>query len=590
MIIDPLQTNRLDNTLDPIQQSAVSDIDGPVIIHAGPGSGKTMVIAARVARLLEIGIPQHKILCFTFTNKAADEMRSRIELYSHQALDVMWVGTFHSICCRILREYGHYAGIADFSICSEKDSRRLMETAIKWNAPYLKPHSIAEMRAEISRFKRGLCSLVDWHDALTQQSDEFYADRVREAYLAYQGELRKKNLLDFDDLVLNTVRLFRRHYDVQESVSSKFLYVCADEYQDTSDIESEVVRALSSVHGNVCVVGDINQSIFSFRGANFRVMMDFQETYKEAVTHVLDTNHRCARRLVEAAQRLIRHSRGRSTYQSKAHRSEEGFLCYTRYADDQEEAQDITREIQQLVRSGLDYSEIAVLFRLNWVSHTLKEVLTRYGVPFCVAGEDSISDAVVSHLQLIADPEDLLATQRVPATTQVRDTLPNLRAMVTCGISLVGLLHAVVDHVADSEHDNYDSLHRLWAFAAEYDGPAHRMLPDFLERLSLLGNEITGSHGVQLMTIHKSKGLEFPAVFLIGMEEGVLPCHHSIDDDESLEEERRLCYVAMTRAIDRLYVCSSRRRCHGRRTRILEESRFLAEILPPDTIGGKTNA
>ena len=584
MTIHPIQANELDDILDARQEAAASDIDGSVIIHAGPGSGKTLVIAARVARLLEMGVPQHEILCFTFTNKAADEMRSRIELYSGQALNEMWVGTFHSICCRILREYGHYGGIADFSICSEKDSRRMMETAIRQNAPYLKPHSIAEIRAEISRFKRGLCSVDDWHAALDERNDEFHANRVRGAYLAYQSELRKKNLLDFDDLVLNTITLFRDHPHVQYSVSSKFEYVCADEYQDTSDIESEVVRALSSVHGNVCVVGDINQSIFSFRGANFHVMTDFEKTYKEAVTHVLDTNHRCARRLVEAAQRLISHSRGRPACQSKAHRSEEGFLCCRRYASDQEEAQDMAGEVQRLVRSGLHHSEIAVLFRLNWVSHTLKEVLTRSGVPFCVAGSDLATDTVVSYLRLVADPNESLAAN------QVRDALPNLRGLVNCGISLVGLLGAVVDHVADPENDNWDSLHRLWALATQYDGPAHKMLPGFLERLSLLGDEITGAHGVQLMTIHKCKGLEFRAVFLIGMEEGVLPCRQAVGDDESIEEERRLCYVAMTRAIDRLYMCSSERRRQNRRGRILEESRFLAEIQPPDTTGGQTNA
>lgn len=467
--------------LDEKQRAAVLDVPGPVVIHAKPGSGKTRCIASRVALLLYKQVSQENILCVTFTNKAADEMKERIELYSGQRIDSMWIGTFHSICARILRQYAPDDFIAhDFSICDDEQSTSLLKSAIYECCPDYAWQSTPQIKAEISRFKRSMMSLDDWCKDLEKRVGETYALKLRAIYVRYQVALRQISTLDFDDLVDNAVRLITIYPDILQIVSSRFHYICVDEYQDSADIEAHLIRLLSSVHENLCVVGDVNQAVYRWRGSNHKLILDFHKSYPGAKVHRLDTNYRSGRRIVEVAEKLISHNPSDSNMECIPARADDGEVVYTRYASDIQEAKSIATMIRKITSSGeVQYSEIAVLGRMHALLRPVHKTLNRFGIP---------------------------------STT--------------------------IQSSEDAEH---------------YDNAA------------------------QLMTIHQAKGLEFKVVFLIGLEEDILPCKHSLFNTDALEEECRLCYVAMTRAIDRLYISSCCTRCINGKTRVLEKSRFIAD-------------
>lgn len=466
--------------LDPNQLVAAIDLEGPVLIHSCPGAGKTRVLAARVALLLERGVPQENILCFTFTNRAAEEMRRRIEQYSGQCLNRMWVGTFHSVCARILRHYAPESLIPPgFAICDEEQSNQIVKEAIREVCHDYLRQPTSMLRNEIARFKRNTIPLDDWCQTLSSRAGEPYAERFRSVYLAYQALLRQSGALDFDDLTLHAVRLLQDSPMAFREVSSRFHYICVDEYQDTADIEGELIRLLSSTHNNLCVVGDVNQAIYGWRGSNHRLIADFPKHYPGAKVHTLNINYRSGRRIVALGNRLMSLSRQHVLHECRSYRAETGHVRYARYETDAEETRSVADVICELISNcRFQPNDIAVLGRMHFLLEPIRQALIRCGVP-CAAIKDQ---------------------------------------------------------------------------------------PEFDE----------GSEGVRLLTIHQAKGLEFRIVFLVGMEEGVLPCHHSLLDPEQMEEERRLCYVAVTRAINGLYITCSDNRA-GRKSKA--PSRFLADLL-----------
>ncbi len=562
--------------LDAAQQAAVKDLIGPVLIQASAGSGKTAVIAARVARLLEQGVPQNRILCITFTNKAADEMRSRIESYSSVPTDGMWIGTFHSICASLLKLHGNAIGLdPGFSICSDKEARSLLREIIRQGnlGPKVIPRRV---QAEISRAKhRGAAG----DDHATKDSDNDAGITVFTPLLhqAYQTELRQRGALDFDDLIVQAARLLADD-NARQSIASQFEYALVDEFQDTTPVEAEIVKALASVHGNVCAVGDVKQSIYGFRMADYRLMKRFADAVPDCRIHNLNTNYRSARRIIAASERLIAQSKVTPCNGTRAHRSDAGIVRIGRYESDDEESAAVAVEIERLTVSGISgYAGIAVLFRQHWVGETLKQALKTASLPFHVVNSeaDQTYDIILECLRLIARAEtDCGETSASDWVLAHREVISSLRGMVACGLSLSNLIRQIVDHVCGSDWDSHPpQLSSLWEAANQHEGPAEAMLGYVFAQLDSQSTRPTDA--VQLMTIHQSKGLEFPVVFLIGLEEGVLPCWQSLDDENALEEERRLCYVAMTRAMDRLYLSSCRQRRVNGRGRPFYESRFL---------------
>jgi len=569
--------------LDAAQRAAVEDLDGAVVIQANPGAGKTAVIAGRVARLLDRGVPQNRILCITFTNKAADEMRSRIESYSTVSTDGIWIGTFHSICATLLKLYGTAIGLdPGFTIYSDKEAWSLLREIIQHKSlgPKVTPRRV---QAEISRAKHRRAA-DDEHAAERSDNDAEIKAFVPLLHQAYQAELRQRGALDFDDLIAESARLLADD-GARQRVASQLEYVLVDEFQDTTPVEAQIAKALASVHGNVCVVGDVKQSIYGFRGADYRLMDQFADAHPECRIHRLHTNYRSARRIIAASEQLIISGNMTPSAGVRPFRASEGSVRIGRYETDDDEAAAVALEAGVLVTSGIcGYRGIAVLFRQHWVSETLKRVLKTAEIPFHLVNSeaDRVYDTIIECLQLVAqaeaDHDPAVASDWVLAHG---NAICQLRGMVACGVSLSNLVRQAIDHVCGSDWESRPpQLGSLWTAANKHEGSAQITLPSFLSQLE--AESVRPADAVQLMTIHQSKGLEFPVVFLIGLEEGVLPCWQSLGDEVALEEERRLCYVAMTRAMDRLYLSTCGRRCVGRTSRRLYRSAFLDEVYQPN--------
>jgi len=565
--------------LDAAQKVAVEDLDGAVVIQASPGAGKTAVIAARVARLLDRDVPQDRILCITFTNKAADAMRSRIESYSNIPIDGMWIGTFHSVCASLLKLHGTVTGFdPGFTIYSDKEARSLLREIIQKKSlgSRVTPR---KAQAEISRVKHRRAADNE-HAGEDSHDDAGIQASVPLLHQAYQVELRQRGALDFDDLIVETARLLADD-DARQQIASQFEYVLVDEFQDTTPVEAEIVKALASVHGNICVVGDAKQSIYGFRSANYRLMEQFARELPGCRVHNLNINYRSARRIITASEQLINSSKTTPSSGVYPFRIDEGSVRIGRYETDDEEAVAIVMEIARLVGSGaVGYQGNAVLFRQHWVSETVKRVLKAAGIPFHVVNSDAdqVYETILACLRLVAQITDCDETAVSDWILTHEDIIRQLRNMVACELSLSNLIRQVIDHVCGSDWESHPpQLASLWALANRHQGAARSVLRAFIAELE----EHTARPGdaVQLMTIHAAKGLEFSVVFLIGLEEGVLPCWQSLGDEEALEEERRLCYVAMTRAMDRLYVSTCQRRGTGRHIKKLWESQFMADLM-----------
>jgi DNA helicase-2/ATP-dependent DNA helicase PcrA len=635
--------------LNPAQREAVLHTGGPLVVVAGAGSGKTRVLTRRIARLVAQGTAPWRILAITFTNKAAGEMRERVvELVGDDA-KAMWVSTFHSACVRILRRNADQIGYrSNFTIYDDGDSRRLIEHILDDRGIDQKRFPARAVAGAISQAKS---DLID-PDMYEGRVGTLYERRLAEIYLEYERRLIEANAMDFDDLLVRTVRLFRDHVDVLEAYQERFTHVLVDEYQDTNLAQNEIVMLLGRAHRNVCVVGDTDQSIYRFRGAEMRNLLDFEHAFPDARVILLEQNYRSTQRILDAANAVISNNMLRQPKELWSALGDGEKIKRYRAGSDREEAGFVGDEINSLVGGpGVPFNEIAVFYRTNAQSRSLEEGLMARGIPYKVIGGTRFYDRreirdLLAYLKLVVNPGDEVALRRVLNVPRrgVGDTtvtrlvayarehaigfVEALRSAQDAGASpkavtgirtLLELLDQIgAEGVASKppaeiaedllERTGYlqmleaEALHG-GAKALEAEGRLENLtelvsvasefadIEGFLETTTLAAaaDEIDDGPTVSLMTLHAAKGLEFSTVFLTGMEEGLFPHNQSLAEPDDMEEERRLCYVGITRARERLYLTHTWSRMLFGSWQDSIPSRFLKEIpeeLVEDVGGG----
>jgi DNA helicase-2/ATP-dependent DNA helicase PcrA len=631
--------------LNPGQREAVETTEGPLLVLAGAGSGKTRVLTHRIAHLIGgCGIPPDSILAVTFTNKAAGEMRERVEKLLGPIAHGLWVGTFHSTCVRILRrEIGHLGRSRGFVIYDDSDTLAVIKEVLRRHRLDPKTHDPKRLRWRIDQWKNQGVLPARAIEEATDLDDELSA----ELYVTYQRLLADANALDFGDLLLLTVELFRHHRAVLAHYQQRWQYVLVDEYQDTNRVQYQLVRMLAAEHENLCAVGAPDQSIYAWRGADIRNILAFEHDYENAKVVKLEQNYRSTQPILSGASAVVSHNAGRKDKEMFTER-EEG-LAIRRFEayDDRDEAQYVVRSILDGARAGdRAYGDYAVLYRTNAQSRVFEEELLKYDVPYVVVGGVRFYDRaeikdVLGYLKLVVNPKDDQALRRVvnrPARGIGKTTIDRaaelaqrenialydaLGRLVETGgagrsgkrvvafLDLMALLsreipgRRVDDAIAfvldrsgylaalakeatpeaEARHDNLKELltsaedfHSLNALSPDEERSELELFLDQVALISDLDGYEQREERVSLLTAHSAKGLEFPIVFMAGMEEGIFPHGNSARSEEGIEEERRLCYVGMTRAMDELTLCwASERRRYGERS-YQRLSRFLEEI------------
>jgi len=623
--------------LNPQQRKAAETLEGPVLILAGAGSGKTRALTYRIANLIANGVAPWHILAITFTNKAAKEMRERVSKLVGEGADDIWVSTFHSMCARILRRDIEKLGYTrSFTIYDTDDQLSVLKELFKQFNIDDKNLPIREVQAKISDAKNRLLSPDEWFQTSAR---DFRSQQIHDLYSAYENKLKHGNALDFDDLLVRTLELFADHPPVLESYREKFRYVHVDEYQDTNFAQYSLVKLLTHKSRNICVVGDDDQSIYGWRGADIRNILDFEKDYPDAVVIKLEQNYRSTANILDAANQVIAHNEGRM---EKALWTElppgEPIRVFCA-GDEREEAAWICDRMQQLKLAGEDYGEMAVLYRSNAQSRVIEDMLVRAGIPYRVYGGLRFYDRkevkdIVAYLRCIVNPSDDVSLRRiinqpkrsigdstiaelvrhaseenmplysalidVPATLSARPRkcvtefgeLMNdlvmareemgLLDFVTHLIARTGLKAQYERDQSDEGKARVENIDEFLGAVAEYEKAADApTLEDYLENVALvsdLDNADFESKSVTLMTIHSAKGLEFPTVFITGLEEGIFPSGRSMQDESRLEEERRLCYVAITRAQRKLFISYAAQRMLYNQVNYNAPSRFLKEI------------
>ncbi|MBV9332694.1 MAG: DUF3553 domain-containing protein [Candidatus Eremiobacteraeota bacterium] len=625
--------------LNDAQLAAVRQADGPVLIFAGAGSGKTRVLTHRIAHLLgELRVAPERILAVTFTNKAAGEMKSRLQAMVGPVARDIWVGTFHSMCVRILRRDGSRIGIgSSFAVIDESDQRQLVKEILDDLDYDERQLSAGACLSEIDKAKNALM----WPEQYAQTQTSFVGERIANVYAEYQRRLAESNSLDFDDLIVRTIDLLERDKATREKYQHRFEYVLVDEYQDVNTAQYRLVALLAGYHGNVTVVGDDDQSIYSWRGSDYRMILRFEEDFPGAHTFKLEENYRSTSRILDAANQLVANNRSRAPKRLFTSRGEGEAISVYPAATERDEARYIVEKVKNMVRDGAAYRDFVVLYRTNAQSRVFEEAMLSEGIPYRVVGgvgfyaRTEIKD-VVAYLRYIVNSSDALAFKRivnVPRRGIGQQTLAALvqaanAARVSVGeavfnsdllrsavpkklkelerfaeliaelrafsekASVADLLVAVMERSgyvrelqSEDTHDaraRLENLSELVGVAREYeasdDDPS---LAGFLANIALVSDldalEEDASY-VTLMTLHSAKGLEFSNVFLTGLEEGVFPHSRTLTEPDELEEERRLAYVGITRAIDRLFFTYASRRALFGNTYAYPKSRFLEEI------------
>jgi DNA helicase-2/ATP-dependent DNA helicase PcrA len=628
--------------LNPEQQEAVRTTEGPLLVLAGAGSGKTRVLTNRVAWLIGVcGIAPEAILAVTFTNKAAGEMRDRvIKLLGPDARGV-WLSTFHSSCVRILRsEIGHLGRSRGFVIYDEDDSLSVVREALRRHGHDPKEEA-RRLRWRIDQWKNaGLLPA-----AAAERAEDLESEEAAEVYATYQRLLAEANALDFGDLLLLTVELMERFPNVLRHYQERWQYVLVDEYQDTNRVQYKLVNLLAAAHRNLCVVGDPNQSIYRWRGADVRNILDFERDFPDAKVVTLHRNYRSTQRILSGAGAVVENNPGRPPKRMITDRGDGERIVVYSARDDRDEAQFVVRGILEAVRGhGRSYGQCAVFYRTNAQSRPIEEELLKYDVPYVVVGgvrfyeRAEVKDAL-SYLRLVVNPADGAAARRIvnrpprgigKSTLERADALAEERGIalfealrafgneetgragtaVRGFVALMDSLAAELEHAlpADGiarvlERTGYvraleaegtpeaearlENLRELVVGAEDFaaanagESDGRSPLEQFLDQVALVSDLDAAEmrhDRVSLMTVHSAKGLEFPVVYVAGLEEGVLPHQASSQDPRAVEEERRLCYVAMTRAMEQLTLTwAQERRRYGSRSFGIP-SRFLAEI------------
>lgn len=637
-----MENNILDNLNDK-QVEAVTCTEGALLVLAGAGSGKTTVLVNRIAYILSNAEARPwEILAITFTNKAAKEMKDRIAMMmGGDVAKDMWVGTFHSMCVRILRSCIDRLGFdKDFHIYDTSDSSTVMKECIKELNIDVKELSEKTVLAEISRAKD---NLMDANIYAQTYKGDFVQDRIAALYKLYQKKLKRANALDFDDIIFMTVKVLSENPDVLEKFQKRFRYILVDEYQDTNNAQYMLVYLLSQGWGNICVVGDDDQSIYKFRGANVRNILDFTDSFPDAYVVKLEQNYRSTQNILNAANNVISHNKGRHSKTLWTANIEGDSLKVYTAQNEHDEGYFIAKTIESMIQSGeASYSSFAILYRTNAQSRVLEEMLMRQAIPYRVFGGLKFFDRkeikdMIAYLRLIHNVNDDVSLKRVinepkrsigaatvakaQAIAAENDTsvynilmhadeypelkraaekikgfvkmieimrnnaeilaLDDLVASVMDDSGYIGMLTVENTVEARSRLDNLKEFMSLVAEHMKNNEDAN--LSSFIEDVALVADIDSyddEQETVALMTIHSAKGLEFPVVFLAGMEENLFPSARSANDEEDIEEERRLCYVAITRAKERLYITNAAMRTLYGKTTIPPQSRFLEEISP----------
>ena len=629
--------------LNPEQRAAVTTTEGPLLVLAGAGSGKTRVLTQRIAYLIGVcGIAPEGILAVTFTNKAAGEMRERVEKLLGVEAQRTWLSTFHSLCVRILRrDVGHLGFSRAFAIYDEADSLGVVKEALRRQSLDPKAIEPRRVRWRIDQWKNAGVMPAQ----ASEQAIDGDEEQLARLYASYQRLLAEANALDFGDLLLQTVRLFERFPEVLAHYRRRWQYVLVDEYQDTNRVQYQLVQQLASEHGNLCVVGDPDQSIYAWRGADIQNILDFEDDYPDCRVVTLERNYRSTQPILEGASGVVSNNVARRRKGLFTEREGGESIRVVELEDDREEAQLVVGEIRQRARSGGRYGDCAVFYRTNAQSRLFEEELLKADVPYVVVGgvrfydRAEVKDAL-AYLRLVLNPADGAALRRIvnrPArgigkTTleraeQVaqREGLTLLDGLRRYGESEAGsraapklrrffqLLEELEDDVRDAapvhalaavldrsgylaalERDGspeaegrLENLRELLSAAEDFDrgGAApddeRSEIEVFLDQVALVSDidaVDTREDRVSLMTVHSAKGLEYPVVYLVGMEEGIFPHSGALRDEEGIEEERRLCYVGMTRAMERLTICSASERMRFGSRNYGVPSRFLSEI------------
>lgn len=624
--------------LNPEQLEAVNHLSGPLLVFAGAGSGKTRVITTRIARLLSEGVPPQRIMAVTFTNKAAAEMRERIDHIAGPTAKALWMGTFHSLCSRFLRIDGKSIGIdPTFTIYDDADQMSLIKEILKAKKVDDKSIQPRAVLAEISRAKEQLWS----PEKYAEQAASFFERIVAEAYKSYAAQLKKANALDFDDLLLFTVRMLEQREDVRDKYQDRFLHLLVDEYQDVNFAQYKLVTLLGGKHKNVTVVGDDDQSIYAWRGADVSLILKFASDWPDAKVVKLERNYRSTKSILSVAHEVIKKNRSRADKRMWTDNESGVPVSLSQSGTEHDEGMMVADAILADVRTGRrQFKDFAVLYRTNAQSRVMEEKMIMMRIPHVIVGgirfyeRKEIKD-LIAYLRLVHNPSDDVSLRRVINTptrgigtttiTQINDwanerSLPLMFALkdqsIQAGMpkkaamavkSFLAMLEEARD-LADqgpvmpvlrllmnssgyilslreegSEESlaRLDNLQELINVAAEYDQDDEASLPGFLEGVALVSDidaASTGGNAVTLMTLHTAKGLEFPVVYLVGLEEGVFPHSRSLGSDSEIEEERRLAYVGMTRAREELHLFHAHRRALYGQPNFNRRSRFLDDI------------
>lgn len=634
------------DSLNDMQDKAVRHTEGPLLILAGAGSGKTKTLTHRIAYLIdEKGVNPYNIMAITFTNKAAKEMRERVDNLVGYGADSIWVCTFHSTCVRILRRYIDRLGYdTKFTIYDSDDQKSLVKDIVKKMNLDPKMYKERNILGAISSAKD---ELIGPDEMLIRAGGNFAEKTIAKIYLEYQQQLKKNNAVDFDDLICLTVQLFQEHKDVLEYYQDRFRYIMVDEYQDTNTAQFKLISLLARKYKNLCVVGDDDQSIYAFRGANIANILDFEDTYPEAEVIKLEQNYRSVQNILNAANAVIAHNIGRKNKSLWSNKGDGDKVQFTIYDSGYQEADGVVNDIKEKVlREGYSYKDCAVLYRTNAQSRTLEEKFVAMNIPYRIYGgvnfyqRKEVKD-ILAYLKTIDNGKDDLAVKRIinvpkrgiGATSlgkvddyaaerginffdalDMVDDVPGIgkaAVKINTFVDFIAMLRSkesmekvsqfireVIQSTAyydmiDAEAENDDeiadrkaNLEELISKAVIYEESAEEpTLSGFLEEVALVAdidNMDESVNRVSLMTIHSAKGLEFPAVYLVGMEDGLFPSYMTISsgNEDDIEEERRLCYVGITRAMTSLNLSCARQRMLRGEVQYNSMSRFIKEIPP----------
>ena len=624
-------------SLNPVQRKAVQHTEGPLLILSGAGSGKTRVITHRIAYLIRHhGVSPYNILAVTFTNKAAEEMRTRLENLIGQSQ--LWVATFHSTCAQILRRDIHHLGYErSFTIYDTSDQRTLIKELIK--TLQLRLNNPGPVIGEISRAKSDFISPEDY----TKRVVGFFEAAVAEIYPVYQDFLRENNALDFDDLIKLTVELFESNPNVLAYYQDKFRYILVDEYQDTNRGQYLLVNALAQKHQNICVVGDDDQSIYAFRGADINNILDFEQDYSNTKVLRLEQNYRSTKNILDAAYHVIHNNQRRKEKQMWTENKRGNAITLHEATEDISEADYVLRQIREWRGRRRKYGDCVIFYRINAQSRTFEDALRGANIPYQIVGgirfyERMEVKDIMAYMRVIVNPADTVSIKRIinvprrgigVATVQkiedfaheedipLFEAIQRVREVSTLNNGAKNKVSAFAELIASFnpndppartaedllDRSDYlrtlrsegsieaqsreENLQELIAAVAEYEeSEPEPTLAGFLEKITLasdIDSMEDKSDVVTMMTLHSAKGLEFPIVFMVGIEEGLLPHQRSYDSEAELEEERRLCYVGITRAQEHVYLTHARSRRLYRDIDYRIPSRFIEEI-PPELV------